>query len=140
MIFSCYRNGELIVRCNELKTVLILSGIVSEKTVCEVFDETYGTVDTPIGEIPMGMLMKRFLSPREFEDFQFEIANDLADVLNYEDWRMTAPFTETLDYGEFSIERYYEENETEKRDELKTKYKDEILRIESVCNEMEGEW
>ena len=136
MIYTISKDGQALTNGRSFDLMLVLVGIVSEKTVEEVFDEYYGTVDTPVGEITMSLLMKKYLSPQEFEEFQIEIARDLIEIWKG-DWEITGSFVESIDYDGFHIDRFLEEEDNEEREQMRTELETAILKI---TTEMEGEW
>lgn len=118
-----------------LPKALLYGELVNQNSLKEIFDEDYGEIDTPAGQIPMGDLMLSYLHDTDIEDFLDYFAEMTADYIEEEPWTYRSEYVDSYQFDkETSIFRYYEtENE---RSEFRKLYSTEY--INATCNKMEG--
>lgn len=104
---------------------LLTTYVVKIEDVLDYFNEIYGLVTTPCGQIYMGALMNSYLDEEEKYGFVQDYATDLADALLSDDWETNDEGNSFIQYGCYLIEEI--EN-------------DWLSKSNSIVNRMEGEW
>lgn len=105
---------------------LITNYVVTIDDVLSYFNEIYGKVTTPTGEVYMGALMNSFLDEEEKYGFIQDFAFDLTTALMADEWDTNDQGNRFIEYENYIIEQVYLGNE--------------IGKAETLCNAMEGYW
>ena len=104
---------------------LLARYIVKIENVLDYFNEIYGSVTTPCGQVYMGALMNSYLDEDEKYDFIQDYAIELADALLSDEWEINDEGNSFIEYGCYLIEEI--EN-------------DWLSKSNSIANRMEGEY
>lgn len=124
-------------KANTLKKALIYGELVNNNTIKEIFDEDFGDVDTPVGQVSMGELMLSCLSQNDIDNFTDYFAEMTAEYLEEEeDWFYNSEYCDAYRFDKQTLILRYYETESEKKKFRKT-YSNEY--VNAVCNRMEGE-
>ena len=96
-------NGNI---CESTSLVSLLTTyVVKIEDVLDYFNEVYGLVATPCGQIYMGALMNSFLDEDEKYDFIQDYAAELAEALLSDEWEINDEGNSFIEYGYFLIEK-----------------------------------
>ena len=104
---------------------LLEYNVVKIEDVLDYFNEVYGRVNTPCGEVYMGALMNSFLDEDEKYEFIEDYCADLAVGLLSDDWESGEDGKSYLEYEGFLIEKIQD---------------DWLTKSSIITNRMEGEW
>lgn len=142
MIYTAYKNGERKGLSSDFTTLVITTGIINDNVLRELFNENYGTVKTPIGEIAMGDLIESYLDYNEWNTLLLETAEEFVQALeNERSWYLSAPYVEAMSYGEWLFYRKCDDSHEERKQCLARNLKNiDCTDIFRTVNRMEGEW
>ncbi len=143
MIYTAYKNGERKGLSSDFVTLIIMTGIINDDVLKELFNESYGTVQTPIGEVTMGDFVESYLDYNEWNALLLETAEEFVQALeNERSWYLSAPFVEAMSYGEWIFYRKCDDNNREERKQCLVRNLKNIdcTDIFRTVNRMEGEW
>ena len=142
MMYTAYRNGERKVLSFDFATLVVMANIINDDVLKELFNESYGTVETPVGEVSMGELMQSYLDYNEWNALLMETAREFVQALEQEkSWYLSAPYVEAMSYGEWMFYRKCDDNAEEMKQCLERNLKNvDFIDIFRIVNRMEGEW